>query len=101
MDYTLEAYINYESCDSFTNIAYEGFSDSLKRFGKSVIIAIRSFIRKMITWFNNFILNVNYFKNAHINENMSKDLIKMLKIMEPRTLIGVTILPNYEIHGLI
>jgi preprotein translocase subunit Sss1 len=40
-------------------------------------------------------LNVNYFKNAELDDQMNKDLIKVLQICQPRTEINFKLIKTY------
>ena len=56
--YTLESFINF--CDDM-QIAEE--SVNLKDIGKIIGITIKNIFNRIITWFRNILVSINYFKN--------------------------------------
>lgn len=76
------------ACEGFYNLAYRSddiASEGIKQIGKSVWITIKTIFKRIIVWFKNILLNVNYFKNAELDERMNKDLLTVLKLAQPRT----------------
>ena len=78
-DFTLESFISW--CDDMyiTNEA------SLKEIGKNIWDTIIRIFRKIAAWFKNLLLNINYFKNAVLSDQMNKDMVKVLQISQART----------------
>lgn len=82
-----EAYIDsfYGNEVFITGEYMEAATEDLKTLGKSVWITIKNLLKKLYTALGNLLLNVNYFKNANMPEQMNKDLVQVLKISQPRT----------------
>lgn len=69
---------------------------SLKDIGKSVWDAIKRIFRTLKTAFENLLLNVNYFKNAEMDEQYNQDLLHVLKEITLKTLdFGSGFLPAF------
>ena len=79
--YSIENFIDF--CDELqiNDIATEG----LKDVGKSMWEAIKRIFRKIVTWFQNILRSINYFKNATLDDQLNKDLVTVLKIAQPKT----------------
>lgn len=73
-------------------IATEGFVDDLKNS-----LATKATIsgRHINTWYSKILLNVNHFKNAQLDEEQNKDLIKVLNMAQPRTELNFKLFPRY------
>jgi hypothetical protein len=72
-------------------IAEEGSGN----IGKSIWITIKNIFRKIVTWFKNLLLNINYFKNAQLDEQLNKDLISVLQVSQPRTELNFNVLQKF------
>ena len=86
------------ACEGFYSFAYESddvATEGIKSLGKSVWITIKNVFKRIITWFKNILLNVNYFKNAELDEKMNKDLLTVLKLAQPRTEDNYKVLVKY------
>lgn len=84
-DYVLESFISF--CDDIYiyenhTIVQEGF---FKNVGKTLWTEIKNFVRNLITWFKKLLLNINYFRNAVLDEKLNNDLISTLRLSQPRT----------------
>lgn len=73
-------------------IATEGFVDDLKNS-----LATKASIsgRHINTWYSKILINVNHFKNAQLDEEQNKDLIKVLNMAQPRTELNFKLFPRY------
>ena len=78
-DLVLESFIDF--CDDMM-IAEEGL---IKDIGKQIWVSIKSLINKIVTWFKNLLLNINYFKNAKLNPKYNSDLVYVLKTSQAHT----------------
>lgn len=78
-DLVLESFIEF--CDDMM-IAEEGL---IKDIGKQIWVSIKSLINKIVTWFKNLLLNINYFKNAKLNPKYNSDLVYVLKTSQAHT----------------
>lgn len=74
------------------NILLEG---SLKESFFKVIEKVKEFFRKIKKIFQSLILNFNRLKSAKISKQQNQDLIKVLKVCQPRTLQGTKELIDY------
>lgn len=77
--YALESFVNF--CDDY-QLAEEGV---IVNIGKDIWGAIVRIINKLVIWFKNMLLNINYFKTAKLDEQMSNDLMYCLKLAQPKT----------------
>ena len=78
MNYTLENFI--DQYDEFS-IVEEGS----KNIGTDAWNSVQSTMDKSSKWFGKLLLNINYFKNAMLPEQMSKDMLKLLQASQART----------------
>lgn len=86
MDISIESFINFmDEYDNDTDIAIEGIGQKIKEIGKSIWATMKRILAKIITWFKNILLNINYFKTAKLDEKMNQDLMYCLKLAQPRT----------------
>ena len=86
------------ACEGFYSFAYgsdDVATEGIKSLGKSIWITIKNVFKRIITWFKNILLNVNYFKNAELDEKMNKDLLTVLKLAQPRTEDNYKVLVKY------
>lgn len=82
--------------DSVLNENGVVYEVSLKDIGKSVWDAIKRIFRTLKTAFENLLLNVNYFKNAEMDEQYNKDLLSVLNDITLKTLdLGSGFLPAF------
>ena len=88
--YTLESFINF--CDDI-QIATEGIN--VKDIGKTIGITIKNIFNRIVTWFKNVLLSINYFKNAELDSHMNADLLQVLRVSQPRTDINFALLPQF------
>ena len=94
-DIAIENFISF--CDEMM-IAEEG----LKDIGKGIWNTIIRIFRKAMTWFKNILMNINYFKNAQLSEQMNKDLLKVLQVSQARTEdIAKYVVSSYDILRII
>lgn len=71
--------------DPDIDLAMEGIGQKITSMAKDVWAAIKRVLKKILTWFKNMLLNINYFKTARLDEKMSADLMYCLKLAQPRT----------------
>lgn len=84
----IEAFINY--CD--LEFAQESvIGDAASNVWKS----IRSSFSKISKWCSSVTSNINYFKDAELDENMNKDLESVLKMSQPRTELNFKVINLY------
>ena len=67
-------------CDEM-QVAEEGLSD----IASNVWSSIKRSTQKAKQWFRKLLLNINYFKDATLDTVMNSDLLKVLKMSQPRT----------------
>jgi len=88
-EFAIEAFIDY--CD---NMMIVNEAINVKQIGKSIYEGIRKIFNKISRWFKNLLLNVNYFKNAHLSAKMNSDILKVLQMSQARTEAFFKILPE-------
>lgn len=92
-------------CETYLDYVYSGrganFSNSeiategIKEIGAGIWKVIQNLLKKIIAWFKRILLNANYFKNAELDEQLSKDLIHVLKLCQPRTERNFGVIQNF------
>lgn len=94
--FACEAYIDASYGTVFDTGEYMDMAtEDLKTLGKSVWITIKNLLKKLWTALGNLLLNVNYFKNANMPEQMNKDLVQVLKISQPRTELNFKVITTW------
>lgn len=77
--YTLESFITF--CDDMTIITE---SSKLSSTISSIWIGIRTAFKKILQFFKNLLMNINYFKTAQLPSQKSKDIITLVQNLTPR-----------------
>ena len=88
--YSLESFISF--CDDMM-IVNEAIS--VKDIGKTIGVTIKNIFKRIVTWFRNVIVSINYFKNAELDTKMNADLLQVLRVSQPRTEINFSLLPKF------
>ena len=70
-------------------------TEGLKDVGKSVMQKIKNLWARICIWFKNLLRNINYFKNAQLDPQMNKDLVKVLNVVQARTELNFKLIPLF------
>lgn len=93
MDATsIDRFIDF--CD-ISQIANEGFGETMKKAGKAVWESIKRVFEKIKLWFRNILRSINVFKTAKLDEQMNKDLIHILQSSQPKMELSYNALRIY------
>lgn len=81
MENSIESFIYY--CDDYME-ANEGLKDLTKTIN-NIVLSIRNSFKKINTWCDNSLKNINYFKKSKLDKKLNEDLKSVLKMSQPRT----------------